>query len=133
MKINNKSVNYIPGGTIVTDLDNRISIIVKSAEDKKAFDIKVLNISHLTSIADYFVIASGNSQRQVMSVCDDIEEKMKNSGYELFHKDGYNTGKWVLLDYGDIIVHVFYKEDRDFYNLERLWVDGVDISIENIL
>ena len=121
------------GGKVVTDLDNRVSIIVKSADEKKAFDIQVIKISHLTSIADYFVITSGNSQRQVMSICDYIEEKMKNSGYELLHKDGYNTGKWILLDEGDIIVHVFYKEDREFYNLERLWVDGEDINIANIL
>ncbi len=117
----------------MTGIDNRILTIVKSADDKKAFDIKILKISHLTSIADYFVIASGNSQRQVMSICDDIEEKMKKDGHEVLRKEGYNTGKWILLDYGDIIAHVFYKEDRDFYNLERLWIEAEDIEVNNVL
>lgn len=111
-------------------MNEQLSIIIKSADDKKAFDIKVLEISKLTSIADYFVILSGNSQRQVMAISDDIEEKMYLQGYDVRHKEGYNTGKWILLDYGDIIVHVFYKEDRDFYNLERLWADAENIDIE---
>lgn len=114
-------------------VDDRISTIVKSADDKKAFDIKVLNISHLSSIADYFVIASGNSQRQVASISDEIEDKMQKCGYELLGKEGHNTGKWILLDFGDIIVHIFYKEDRGFYNLERLWADAVSINIDDIL
>ncbi|WIV10622.1 ribosome silencing factor [Proteiniborus sp. MB09-C3] len=111
-------------------MTEQLSIIIKSADDKKAFDIKALNISKLTSIADYFVILSGNSQRQVMAISDDIEDKMYSQGYDLRHKEGYSTGKWILLDYGDIIVHVFHKEDRDFYNLERLWADAEDIDIE---
>lgn len=111
-------------------MNEQLSIILKSADDKKAFDIKLLEIIKLTSIADYFVILSGNSQRQVMAISDDIEEKMYLHGYDLRHKEGYSSGKWILLDYGDIIVHVFYKEDRDFYNLERLWADAEDIDIE---
>lgn len=111
-------------------MNEQLSIIIKSADAKKAFDIKVLDISKLTSIADYFVILSGNSQRQVMAISDAIEEKMYLQGYDLRHKEGYSSGNWILLDYGDIIVHVFYKEDRDFYNLERLWADAEDIDIE---
>lgn len=114
-------------------MTEQLSIILKSADDKKAFDMKVLNISKLTNIADYFVILSGNSQRQVMAIADDIEEKMYNHGYELKHKEGYSTGRWILLDYGDIIVHVFYKEDRDFYSLERLWADAEDIDIDTLI
>lgn len=111
-------------------MKNQLSTIVKSAENKKAFDIRVLKISELTSIADYFVILSGNSQRQAIAISDEIEEKMGLNGYELRQKEGYNTGNWILLDYGDIIVHVFYKEDRDFYNLERLWADAENIHME---
>lgn len=111
-------------------MNEQLSTIIKSATDRKAFDIKVLKISNLTSIADYFVILSGNSQRQVMAISNDIEDKMYLKGYDVKHKEGYNSGKWILLDYGDIIVHVFHKEDRDFYNLERLWTDAEDISIE---
>lgn len=114
-------------------MTEQLSIILKSADDKKAFDMKVLKITKLSSIADYFVILSGNSQRQVMSISDDIEEKMHDNGYELKLKEGYNTGKWILLDYGDIIVHVFHKEDRDFYSLERLWVDAEDIDIKTFI
>ncbi len=114
-------------------MNEQLSIIIKSADDKKAFDIKVLKISKLTTIADYFVILSGNSQRQVMAISDDIEEKMYLRGYDVKHKEGYNTGKWILLDYGDIIVHVFYKEDRDFYNLERLWADAENVDIETYI
>lgn len=115
------------------NIDNRILTIVKSADDKKAFDIRVLNISKLSSIADYFIIASGNSQRQVASISDEIEERMNKNGHELLGKEGYSTGRWILLDFGDIIVHVFYKEDRDFYNLERLWADAEALDIANIL
>ncbi|WP_352420102.1 ribosome silencing factor [Proteiniborus sp.] len=111
-------------------MNEQLSIIIKSADDKKAFDIKVLEISKLTSIADFFVILSGNSQRQVMAISDAIEEKMYLNGHDLRHKEGYNSGKWILLDYGDIIVHVFHKEDREFYNLERLWADAENIDIE---
>ncbi len=114
-------------------MTEQLSIILKSADDKKAFDMKVLKITNLSSIADYFVILSGNSQRQVMAISDDIEDKMHKNGYELSHKEGYNTGKWILLDYGDIIVHVFHKEDRDFYSLERLWADAEDIDIKSFI
>ncbi|MFA5523928.1 MAG: ribosome silencing factor [Tissierellales bacterium] len=111
----------------------QLSVIIKSADDRKAFDIKVLEISKLTSIADYFVIASGNSQRQVMAISDDIEEKMHINGYDIIHKEGYSTGNWILLDYGDVIVHIFHKEDRNFYNLERLWADAEDMNVEAFL
>lgn len=114
-------------------LENRISTILKAADDKKAFDIKVLNISDITSITDYFIILSGNSSRQVVSIGDEIEDKLKLEGLEPLNKDGYKEGRWLLLDYGDIIVHVFHKEERDFYNLERLWVDGKNIPIDGII
>jgi len=114
-------------------MDKRLPILLKAVDDKKAFDVKVLDISQLTSIADYFVIASGNSHRQVMSISDEIEDKMKKSGYELYHKEGYRAGQWILLDYGDYIVHVFHKEDRQFYNLERLWIDAGNVDIDKIV
>ncbi len=114
-------------------MTEQLSIIIKSADDKKAFDMKVLKITKLTSIADYFVILSGNSERQVMAISDDIDEKMHTNGYELKHKEGYSSGRWVLLDYGDIIVHVFHKEDRNFYNLERLWADAENIDTESFI
>ncbi len=112
------------------DTKEGLKTIVLAADDKKAFDIRVLNISELTSIADFFVILSGNSQRQILAITDQIEEKMNDAGYKMLNKEGYRTGRWVLLDYGDIVVHVFHKEDREFYNLERLWLDAEEIEVE---
>ncbi|MTI48487.1 MAG: ribosome silencing factor [Firmicutes bacterium] len=111
-------------------LNDELKTIVSAADDKKAFDIKVLKISDLTTIGDYFVILSGNSKRQVLSISDEIDDKMKEAGYELLNKEGYDTGKWVLLDFGDIVVHVFHKEDREFYNLERLWIDAEEVEVD---
>lgn len=111
-------------------IDRRISIIAEAGEDKKAFDIKILDVRGLSSVADYFVILSGNSTRQVVSIGEEIESKMSKEGYEPLNKDGYRTGEWVLLDYEDIIVHVFQKDEREFYNLERLWIDSKIIDIE---
>lgn len=111
------------------EIDNRISIIAKACDDRKAFDLKILNIGELTSMADYFVIASGNSTGQVVGIIEEIEEKMKKAGYELYGKEGYKTARWILLDFGDIVVHVFHKEEREFYNLEKLWADGEELVI----
>ncbi len=106
------------------DIEKKLDIIVKACEDKKGIDIKVLNISKLTPIADYFVIASGNSSTQVMAIADEVEDKVMEAGYLEVEKEGYHSGRWILLDFGDIIVHIFHKEDREYYNLERLWSDN---------
>ncbi|WDC85839.1 ribosome silencing factor [Caloramator sp. mosi_1] len=103
--------------------------IGKTASDKKARDIKILNVKGLSEIADYFVICSGTSTIQVKAIADEIEEKMSENGYEINHKEGYNAGKWILLDYGEVIAHIFYEEDREFYDLERLWIDAEAINI----
>lgn len=106
----------------MNELDKKLSIITQAIEDKKGFDLKVLDISNLTSIADYFVIVSGNSSNQVMSIADEVESKMFLENYHMIaNKEGYQSARWILLDYGDIIVHVFHKDEREFYNLERLW------------
>ncbi|SHH49884.1 ribosome silencing factor [Caloranaerobacter azorensis] len=117
----------------MANIDNRISVILEAADDKKAFDIKLLDISDITTIADFFVFASGNNERQVIAIVDEIEDKMYQLGYEVINKEGYREGRWVLLDFGDIIVHVFHKEDREFYNLDRLWIDAKEIDIDNII
>lgn len=103
------------------DLENKLAIIEKACEDKNAIDVKVLDITKLTPIADYFVIASGNSSTQVMAIADEVEHKMMEAGSLEVIKEGYRSGRWILLDFNDIIVHIFHKEERDFYNLERLW------------
>ena len=117
----------------MTDLDRRLSIIVKACDDKMAFNIKVLNISKLTSIGDYFIIASGNSTVQVDAIADAVEEKMDKAGFKLIQKEGQNSSTWILMDYGDIIVHIFKKEERDFYNLERLWSDSDELDINLLI
>ncbi len=103
------------------DLEKKLDIITKACEDKKGIDLKVLNISELTPIADYFVIVSGNSSTQVMAIADEVESKVLKEEEMEISKEGYRSGRWILLDLGDIIVHVFHKEERDFYDLERLW------------
>jgi ribosome-associated protein len=98
--------------------------IVKTLEDKKAIEINVINIQHISSLADYFVICSGTSSTHIKTLADELKEKMEASGYKLLNREGYKNPTWVLLDYGDVVVHIFSREDREFYNLERLWLDG---------
>lgn len=100
---------------------DRVRVVAQAAEDKKARDIEVLEVGGLTVIADYFVICSGTSTLQVRAIADNIKEKMDEAGQELLHMEGYEKARWVLLDYGDVVVHVFLDEDREYYNIERLW------------
>jgi ribosome-associated protein len=104
-------------------------LIGTSAAEKKAQDIRLLNISDLSSITDYFVICSGNSVIQVKAIADEIEDKMRLKEFEASHREGYQTARWILLDYGNVIVHIFHKEDREFYDIERLWADAESIGI----
>lgn len=103
--------------------------IGNTASSKKARDIKILNVRGLSEIADYFVLCSGGSSVQVKAIADEIEEKMSEKGYEINHKEGYNAGRWILLDYGEVIAHIFCEEEREFYDLERLWVEAEAVSI----
>lgn len=108
-----------------------IDKIVNILEQKKAKDISIINISEISILADYFVICSGTSTTHIRTLADELEDKMKEVGYNLFHKEGYSSCRWVLLDYGDVVVHIFHEEDRDFYNLERLWSDGVLTRVDS--
>lgn len=111
---------------------DRLKIIVKALDDKRAENIDVLEISELTSLGDYFIICSCNSNVQVRACADEAEEKMKKAGFAPLHIEGYRGGSWILLDFDDIIVHIMDKETREFYSLERLWDDAkrLDINIE---
>ena len=104
--------------------------IANILNDKKAVDVIVLDISHLTVITDYFIIASGRSELQVRALYDEVEEKMEEKGLAPSRKEGYQEGRWVVLDYGDVVVHIFHQEERDFYGLERLWADGIPLAID---
>lgn len=109
----------------------KLEIIVKALDSKKAEDIKVIKVGDLTVIADYFVIADGTSFTQTKALADEAEYKMQENGVVPNRVQGNNGSNWVIIDYGDIVVHVFSKEQRDFYNLERLWRDGEDIDISD--
>lgn len=100
--------------------------------DKKGEDIKIIDITGISVLADYFIIANGNSDSQVNALVDNVEEELHKAGYLLRQREGQASGSWVLLDFGDIIVHVFDKENRLFYDLERIWKDGKDISAEDL-
>lgn len=115
------------------DIDERVSVIVKACADKKGTDIKVLDLRELTTITDYFVVVTGNSTTQVMAIADEVENKMDLENYELLGKEGYREGNWVLLDYGDVVVHVFRKEEREFYGLEKVWADSRELNLEDII
>ena len=104
--------------------------ILKVAEDKKALDSVFLDLRKITSVADYFFICSGESTTQVRAISDGIVEKLKNKKVRLWHDEGYEKAKWILLDYGMIIIHIFYKEIREFYNLEGLWADAPQVQMK---
>lgn len=93
----------------------------RAAEEKKAAEIAVLEVGALTPVADYFVICSGQSRLQVQAIADAILEAMEREQQPLFHMEGYDRGRWVLLDFGDVVAHVFLAEERAYYDLERLW------------
>ncbi len=106
----------------------RIKTIVEALDDKKARNIDVLDISKLTSLGDYFIICTCGSDTQVKACVDNVEEKMDEQEIACLHKEGYTNGSWVLMDYGDIIVHIMQEETRNFYSLEKLWDDAVRIE-----
>ncbi len=108
-------------------------IAAKALDAKKGKDIKVLQIDALTTLADYFVICSGGSNTQINALCDEVEKKLTEVGEEPLHREGYRGGTWVLLDYGCVAVHVFNAEAREFYSLERLWQDGVEVDLSDVL
>ncbi|MDD3570740.1 MAG: ribosome silencing factor [Lachnospiraceae bacterium] len=109
------------------DFKEAAKIAQEALEDKKAEDIKVLDLQGLSNITDYFVIASGNNVNQLRAMADNVEEKLFKEGYKLHHSEGYQGGAWVLLDFGNIIVHLFNKEEREFYSLDRVWGDAKEI------
>lgn len=116
--------------TPFAELDPEVQLAIRCAADKKAFDIVALDLRSITSFTEFFIIASGTNQRQVQAIADDINEKLKAElGSRPVRIEGYNTAEWVLLDYGDFVVHVFNGESREFYDLARLWLDARKVEI----
>lgn len=91
---------------------------------KRAEDVRVINVSDLTVVAEYFILASGRSDVHVKSLCDDIQKFMFESGRQHLRLEGYREGRWIVMDYGDLLIHIFHKREREFYGLERLWTNG---------
>ena len=106
------------------------SLAIKALEDKKGNDIRVIDIQDVSIIADYFIISSGSNRNQVQTMADNVEEVLGRAGYEPRQLEGYGTATWILMDYNDVIVHIFSEEDRLFYDLERIWRDGKSVDID---
>lgn len=105
-----------------------LKILYDKLDDKQAEDIVILDVKNITSIADYFVIASADNERKVKAIADEAEECLEKNGLVVKSKEGFDTSKWILLDFGDIIVHIFKNEERDFYNIEKIWKDAINVT-----
>ncbi|MCD8396835.1 MAG: ribosome silencing factor [Lachnospiraceae bacterium] len=100
--------------------------------EKKAQDVKIINIEEVSVVADYFIIASGTNRNQVQAMADNVEEQLHKAGYPAKQTEGYRSANWILIDFCDVIVHIFDTENRLFYDLERIWRDGKAIRVEDL-
>ena len=115
------------------ELKNTLKLIIDALEDKKAEDIRIIDISEISVIADYFVITNGSNRSQIQALSDNVEEKL--AAGKIFPKniEGYNTANWILMDYHNILVHIFDTESRNFYDLEHMWRDGQHVEINKLM
>lgn len=111
--------------------DKLADVIASLIFEKKGFDVKLIEMKNVSNIADYFLICTADSTTQVKAIADNIDKKLRDEGIRLWHKEGYQALKWVLLDYVDVVVHIFEKESRGYYNLERLWGDAPVRELED--
>ena len=116
----------------MADSKDMLKVIIDALQDKKAEDIRVIDISNVSVIADYFVIASGSNTNQIQAMVDNVEEEMFKAGFDDPKVEGYNTASWILLDYKEVIVQVFSEDDRAFYNSERISRDGKEVDINSL-
>ena len=107
-------------------------IAIAALEEKKASDIRVIDISEVSVLADYFIIANGTNRAQIQALSDEVSEKMEKAGATLKQVEGYDNASWILLDFGDVIVHIFGQEDRLLYDLERIWRDGKQVEPDQL-
>lgn len=105
---------------------------INALEDKKAEDIRIIDISQISTIADYFIIADGSNKSQIQAMADNVSEILGKSGVTVRQIEGYQNANWILMDFQDIIIHIFDRENRLFYDLERIWRDGVLIEKESL-
>lgn len=113
--------------------NNTVNKIVEVLDSKKAEDITVLNVSSLTTLADYFIIAEGKNEKQTQALCDHVEDELAKLGISANNKEGYRTGDWILVGFDDIIINIFKPETREFYDLERVWQDAIHVDISDLI
>lgn len=112
-------------------MDKILNTIYNAIDDKKGENTRILDISAITTISDYFIVTSGNNYNQVRAIADNVEEELlKKQGMRPERVEGYNNGEWILLDYIDYVIHVFDREQRLFYDIERIWSDGKEIEVK---
>ena len=111
-------------------LEEKVKIIYDALDDKKGEDIKVLDISKVSIMADYLIIAGGSNKNQVQAMVESVQDMLRKEQIHADHVEGYNTAQWILLDYQDVIVHIFDQEQREFYNLEKIWHDAVIVNMD---
>ena len=116
----------------MADAKEMAKIAVEALEEKNAEDIRIIDITKVSVIADYFIITNGTNSNQVKAMADEVEEKLGRAGYAPKHIEGYLNGNWVLMDYGDIVLHLFDSQNRVFYDLERIWRDGELVSKDKL-
>ncbi len=108
---------------------NDVLAAARAADSKKALDLRILDLRGITSFADYFVVCTGGNQRQIQAIADEVLARMKDQGRPALGMEGYDKAEWVLIDYGDLLVHVFSEAARKFYDLERLWRNAKEITL----
>ena len=113
-------------------INNTLKKIVDALENKKAENIQLIDISEVSTVADYFIITNGTNVSQIQSLSDNVEERLAIDGIRPRNIEGYNTANWILMDYNDFLVHIFDRESRNFYDLERIWRDGKAIDVQSL-
>lgn len=109
--------------------ENLLQVAYKAIDDKRAEDIVVLNMENISLLADYFIICHGSSDRQIQAIAREVQDKAYEHGFDVKRVEGFDSARWVLVDLGDVVVHVFHKDERAFYNLERLWGDAPQLDV----
>lgn len=116
----------------MSEVQEILETVVATCEDRKAENIVVLDMKQLTPIADYFVICHGNNERQVQAITRAVKEQLEKKGHDVKRMEGFEQARWVLLDIDTVICHIFHKDERSYYNLERLWGDAAHVEVEDI-
>ncbi len=128
-KIEPTNADSRKGNAGLADSVQLARVAAHGADDKKAKAVRILDIRSISSVADFFVLCSGTSSTHVRAIADNVEESLTSQGLSLHHMEGYQNGRWILLDFGDLVVHVMHEDERSFYNLERLWGDAPEMNI----